>query len=326
MIAKNFFLCFKIIVEVIYLIGEKDMKINLIQRDIALSGFHSESKKFREKSGMSVCEKNRGYSAEFSGSFTGKSETAANVLNKSKSFSDKVLTSKWFDSLTTAAEKHNVATSALIALGLAGVMRPATTMALPGKKDKDDKIYASGHAMASGVMGFIVSLILTSPLDDAFTKCFEASEKLANIEYLKSGKTIKDKEVLRQTEELMQKPEELKQIEKRAAQPLKEMFVKMHELNELSKQELKQMKKNLKFYELKKGAMTTLMKTMPDWVIAVPRATLTIALIPPILKYVFGLEKKKKAQIVQEETVAKDIITMNVIDKPIFAAFKGGVR
>ncbi len=250
------------------------MKINSVQRQIALtqggSGLLSDSNNFREKSNMSMCEKNRGYSAEFSGSFTGQeSKAAANVMKKT--MGDKVLTSKWFNSLVTMAEKHNVATSALIALGLAGVMRPATTMALPGKKDKEDKIYASGHAIASGIMGFVVSLILTSPLDDALTKCFEASEKSAGLKPLdfEKGETI----------ELM---------EKRSSKVL---------------------------------------KTMPDWIIAVPRATLTIALIPPILKYVFGIEKKKKsAQPVQDNNITKDTPTMNFIEKPVFQAVKGGVK
>ena len=313
------------------------MKINSVQREIALkqggSGLLSDSKNFREKNGMSVCEKNRGYSAEFSGSFTGQeSKAAANAMKKT--IGDKILTSKWFDSLTTAAEKHNVATSALIALGLAGVLRPATTMALPGKKDKEDKIYASGHAIASGVMGFVLSLILTSPLDDAFTKCYEASKKLANVEFLKSGKSIADKDVLKQTQELMQDSKALEAVEKRASQPLKDMFLKLQELTlskeefkKLTKDQVKELKANKKFLELKTGTMNTLMKTMPDWVIAIPRATLTIALIPPILKYVFGIEKKKKtAQAIQNNDIIKEPPQMNFIEKPIFQAVKGGVK
>lgn len=279
-----------------------------------------------------MCEKKRGYSADYCGSFTGKSEAAATVMNKN--FGDKILGSKWFNSLASAAEKHNVATSALIALGLAGVLRPATTMALPGKKDKDDKIYASGHAMASGVMGFIVSLILTSPLDDAFTKCYEASKKLANVEFLKSGKSLEDKDVLKQTQELMQDSKALEAVEKRASQPLKDMFLKLHELTlskeefkKLTKEQVKELKVNKKFLELKTNTMSTLMKTMPDWVIAVPRATLTIALIPPILKYVFGIEKKKKSsQPVQDNNITMDTPKMNFIEKPIFQAVKGGVK
>lgn len=289
------------------------MKINSVQRQIALtqggSGLLSDSNNFREKSNMSMCEKNRGYSAEFSGSFTGQeSKAAANVMKKT--MGDKVLTSKWFNSLVTMAEKHNVATSALIALGLAGVMRPATTMALPGKKDKEDKIYASGHAIASGIMGFVVSLILTSPLDDALTKCFEASEKAAGLKPLdfEKGETI----------ELM---------EKRSSKVLKDMFKKIKDLGELNINATDIQKSQLKFLTKKKDAMNTLMKTMPDWIIAVPRATLTIALIPPILKYVFGIEKKKKsAQPVQDNNITKDTPTMNFIEKPVFQAVKGGVK
>ena len=37
------------------------------------------------------------------------------------------------------------------------------------------------------------------------------------------------------------------------------------------------------------------MKNVTDWAIAIPRSILTIALIPPILKYVFGVQKKSKA-------------------------------
>lgn len=280
------------------------MKINSVQRDIVLkrSGFHSKSKNFREKSDISVCENNRGYNAEYSGSFTGKSEAAANVLKKS--FSDKILTSGWFNSLIGAAEKHNVATGALIALGLAGILRPATTMALPGKKDKEDKIYASGHAIASGVMGFAVSTALTSPLDDAFTKSFEASEKLAGLKAIETDKG--------ETVEL---------LTKRASKKVTEMFKDIKRLGELGEQALEKDVKLAKFLTKKKDAMYTLMKTMPDWVIAVPRATLTIALIPPILKYVFGIEKKKK---ITTDNSVKETPQMNFIEKPVFQSVKGG--
>ena len=51
---------------------------------------------------------------------------------------------------------------------------------------------------------------------------------------------------------------------------------------------------------------------------------LTIALIPPILKYVFGLEKKKKpAQ--QQEQIA-EAPKMDFIDKDVFKNVKGGVQ
>lgn len=284
------------------------MKINSVQRDIALkqgnSGHLSKSNSFREKkNGVNNCD--RGYNAEYCGSFTGKSEAAATVIKKS--FGDKILTSGWFNSLVSAAEKHNVATSALIALGLAGILRPATTMALPGKKDKEDKIYASGHAMASGIMGFGVSLALTSPLDDAFTKSFDASEKLAGLKPIAEDKG-----------------ETIELLEKRASKKLTEMLKKVKDIEEQGVNAIKEDKELAKFLTKKKNAMHTLMKTMPDWVIAVPRATLTIALIPPILKYVFGIEKKKKTT--PNENIQKELPNMNFIEKTVFAAFKGGVK
>lgn len=281
MVAKNFFICFKIIVEDI-LFGEK-MKINLVQRDITLkqgtSGVRSELSNFREKNGANMCD--RGYSANYCGSFTGKSKPAATFL-------DKILKSKWFGSFAKYSYEHNISTSALIALVLAGIMRPATIMALPGKKDKEDKIYASGHAMASGIIGFAVSTAVTSPFDESIKKIFdqkkfargkfkEMDEKIAKLNIEKETKTI--------TEEA---------------------------------------KKELKALTKKRDALNTLVKNIPDWLIGVPRAMLTIALIPPILKYVFGLEKKKKPSPEAQKPV--EAPKMNFIDKDIFKNFKGGVQ
>ena len=113
------------------------MKISKLQRDITLnqgsSRLHTEPQTFREKNKGAYSD-NRGYNADFNGSFTGKSETAVNTMKKGG-----ILASGWFNKLLSFTNDHNVATSALVALGLAGVMRPATIMALPGKKDKEDK-------------------------------------------------------------------------------------------------------------------------------------------------------------------------------------------
>ncbi len=263
------------------------MKINSIQRDITLkqggSGFRSETHRERMTTGV----QNRGYNTGYYGSFTGKSEAAV-------SFMDKILSSKWFGKFTKYSEEHNVATSALIALVLAGMLRPATIMALPGDKDKDDKIYASGHAVASGIIGFIISTIATSPFDESIKKLFETDENGNRI--LKGGKKFED---------LNSKIDSLK---------------KKKNLSEVEKETLKNLKG-------KRGALKTLIKWIPDWVIGVPRAILTIALIPPILKYVFGMEKKKKPkqniQDIQQNNVDN---TRDFIEKPVFSAFKGGVK
>ena len=266
------------------------MKINSIQRDITLktgtSGFHSDSPNRREKC-AGMCEVKRGYNTDYCGSFTGKSEAAT-------SFLDKILKSNWFGRFTKYSSDHNISTSALIALVLAGVMRPAAIMALPGDKDKEDKIYASGHAMASGIIGFLFSTALTMPLDEAVTKMFgKNGEKFAqkNKTFQKLTEQIKDLEA----------KETGKTISEEGAKKLKNL-------------------------RAKKGALKTLVKNIPDWLIGVPRAMLTIALIPPILKYVFGVEKKKKPeQKVLADNAQEQISTVKFDEKPVFAAFKGGV-
>lgn len=155
-------------------------------------------------------------------------------------------------------------------------------MSLPGKKDKDDKIYASGHSMASGVIGFAFSTLVTAPLDDAISKLKKDPAKFS-AKYLadlknkaKNGATEFEKNVARRTVE----------------------------------------------------SLETCLKNVPDWIIAVPRAMLTIALIPPILKYVFGVEKKKKAPQAPVQEIKPEINTqMNMMNKTSIEEFgKGGLK
>ena len=71
------------------------MKISRLQRDITLnqgaSRLHSEPQNFREKT-KGAYDNNRGYSANYDGSFTGKSEAAVSVAKKGGIFA-----SKWFN-------------------------------------------------------------------------------------------------------------------------------------------------------------------------------------------------------------------------------------
>ena len=148
------------------------------------SRLRSESQKFRENNAGAY--ENRGYNAGYCGSFTGKSEAAATVMKKGGLF-----TKNWFNKFLTYSYEHNVSTSALVALVLAGVLRPATIMALPGDKDKEDKIYASGHAMASAILGFVASTIITSPLDTSIKKVFGDPAKYGSKKLTKFAR-IKD--------------------------------------------------------------------------------------------------------------------------------------
>ena len=290
------------------------MRITKLQRDITLnqgtSRLHSEPQNFREKT-KGAYDNNRGYSANYDGSFTGKSEAAVNVAKKSGIF-----TKKWFNKFLTYTNDHNVATSALVALGLAGVMRPATILALPGKKDKEDKIYASGHSMASAILGFVASVIVTSPLDGAVKKIFGSNGYLKD----KDGNIIKDKDGKPRifSKKLFELAEKEKALEAKAN--ARDAAGKI--IDKTSRAAYKAVKRH-------RAALETLVKNIPDFVIAIPRSILTIALIPPILKYVFGVEKKKKPE--QTET-PKDTNNMNTptkmdfIEKPAFKEFKGGAQ
>ena len=282
------------------------MKINSVQREITLkqggSGLLSESNNFREKNGMSMCKKDRGYNAGYCGSFTGKSEAATNAIKKS--FGDKILTSNWFNKFLEITEEHNISTNALIALILAGVFRPFAIMTLPGKKDLEDKIYAAGHAVSSAIVGFVFSVLATSPLDGALSKSIKASEKLVYANKREAGETEEG-------------------LKKMASKTFTKMF---EEIKELESKALKADKDQAKLLKAKSEAMKTLAKNMPDWLLAVPRACLTIAIIPPILKYVFGLEKKKKSGDNKQQEMNTTQQQMNFIDKPVFQTIKGGVK
>ena len=247
---------------------------------------------------------NRGYNADYCGSFTGKSEAATTVIKKT--FADKILSSNWFGKFAKYSNDHNISTSALIALVLAGVMRPATILALPGKKDKEDKVYAAGHSMASGIIGFLVSTAITSPFDESIKKFFGDPDKylVVNKESKKAGRKGS-----KPTLERMKNA--IKYLEKKVDTAKTAKYYEPM-LEKLTKQT---------------GAMETLAKNIPDWVIGVPRAILTIALIPPILKYVFGVEKKKKPEPPKDNINNNmENFKMDFIEKPAFQQFKGGVK
>lgn len=232
------------------------MKITSIQRDMSLKQgnftVHDDSNSFKEKYNAGVRGYKRGINANNSGNLTDKSEVAA--ITFEGNLGNRIGQSKTFNWILEKTDKHNVAASAFIALILAGVLRPLAIMSLPGKKDKDDKIYASGHSMASGVIGFAFSTLVTAPLDTAINKIKKDPAKFSAEHLAKLKKTAK---------------EGLTELERNVAGRTVD-------------------------------ALETCLKNVPDWIIAVPRAMLTIALIPPILKYVFGVEKKKKAPVQQQ--------------------------
>ena len=176
---------------------------------------------------------------------------------------NKLLGSDRFANFLEYTNAHNQTANAFVALITAGVIRSTLTLAIPGMKDPKDKIYSAGQAISSGGLGFVVTMGCTKPLDDALQKVQKDPEKYNCTFLVNMNKKIK----------------ELEEAAKGATGK---------ELKDLQKQ---------------KKTLDLLVKNIPEWVICVPRAMLTIALIPLILKYVFGLTKtpKNKPAEVQQQ-------------------------
>ena len=238
-------------------------------------------KEFKEHTGAGLCsnEDKNGYNVTFSGGLPGKSGAAA------KSLGDRILGSKAFDKILTMAEESPIVCNSLFALGLAGILRPATLIAMGGKKDKEDNIYASGHAVSSGIIGFISSIILTTPLN----KMVDRIKNADNPELY-----------------------------------LKEKTVKLLGLD--AAKDAKAVKAIMKEGTLFKN-MQNIVKLGSGIIIGVPQAMITIALIPPILKYVFGIEKKPKGApvpVMAQSDVANFQKTMHI--QKSFQDFTGGMK
>ena len=222
------------------------MKVNSLQHELYHSGHYTPTCEQVGHSAGKSAERTRGYNVAFNGSGA-SSDTAVKVFkNLGKTFGDKILNSKAFQGLLKFAEEKSAVTQALVSLVVAGVLRPATNMAMASKDDREDAMYAASHAISSAIIGFIVSYTVMKPFDDAFKKFKAEPEK-----YIKEGM------------------EKVFNVDKISGRRLA----------------LSNPYKNV----------TKVLQMIPDSIfLGIPKALLTIALIPPILKYVFGLEKKPK--------------------------------
>ena len=134
---------------------------------------------------------NRGYNSGSSVSFGSAADFSIKTLNK----------------INTLCQKHKTIAQNLVALVLAVGFRPIAIMSLPGKKDKDDKIYASGHSMASGLIGFAFSSIVMYPLGIAAQKLGNESKIIQSrlLKAKEAGKQLTNKEILKDLKFLNEK-------------------------------------------------------------------------------------------------------------------------
>lgn len=188
----------------------------------------------------------------------------------------RIFTNDTFHNYLKKAADNQLVFSSLFALFLTCTLRPISIVALPGqKKNKDDKKYAAAHSIASGVIGYVISLIISNPLAVAI------KQKLRKNPHKYFSKMVEDAKG---------KPRKVAEY-----------------LGDLDSEKFRSSKD---FNKAK-----SVLNMIPDAILAVPKAVITIALIPIILKYVFGLEKKSA----QKNTEAKQT---NIQAAPTSQAFK----
>lgn len=244
-----------------------------------------------ESKSAGLCEEtklNRGY---LSDSLTRDKNIGAVTFGSAAAVAEKATKAAkdtLFDKILKLCDKHTVIAQNLVALVLAVGFRPAAIMALPGKKDEDidDKIYASCHGIASGVIGFAFSSIIMYPLGQAAAKA---------------------KKIIRQAQ-----AGNAKDLPKETIESMKKAF-KVNDLKDL---------------EHSKGFknVTKILDMAPDvFIFGVLKAMLTIKLIKPIMKYVFGMEKKdKKPENDTKATQHKFLAA--AMPKPDITKFAGGLK
>ncbi len=103
----------------------------------------------------------------------------------------KIFTNKYIKKFLNMATDNPAVFDALFALGLTCILRPVSIMTLPGSKNnKEDKKYAAAHSIASGVIAYLMSLVLFYPIAEAMKKIMAKPEHF-NLKYL-----LKDKKAL----------------------------------------------------------------------------------------------------------------------------------
>lgn len=262
---------------------------------------------------------------KYNGSFTGKNVAA--VLNSRFTHAD----GGFVDTIAKLCDAHTVIAQNLVALVLAVGLRPLTIMSLPGKeKDKGDKIYASAHSIASGLIGFGFSCLVMYPLGQAYKKIAKEVDNLQKgAKYLEESTKVGFDQSKKEFKTFVDSAKEFFKVDD--LKNIKESKV-YKELCEHSKKfygidDLKNLKDSKVFTRLAKTLSkengSRVLGMSPDvFVFGVVKAILTIKLIKPILKYGFGIEKSshKQAQQPQEQTQVR------MTGKPDIAKFVGGLK
>ena len=211
----------------------------------------------------------------------------------------KFYTNKTVKKIFEKAEKNQTMFTAGYSLLLAGALRPATIVSLPGKKNKDDMKYAAAHSISSGVMGYLAALIISTPIAAAIKKIADNPGTFLDE---KTTAFFADKKPAKAV---------VGDVAKKARQVAEDAF---------------QLGETKRF-----GIARKYLNMIPNAITSVPQAIITIALIPVILKYVFGLERKshsvaKEATPTPQNPPVSSFKTASGSVKNVFKTFMGETK
>jgi len=189
----------------------------------------------------------------------------------------KIASSEKFNKILEFTKENEAKLSALISLGLAGVLKPVVVLLMPGAEQKDKEVTATKNSI-SAVIGYILSCAILNPISSGVNEFTQNPEK-----YLKGGNK--------------------NPLAKQLKQDATEQFI-LH-----SKQELK----NMTYKTNTLNALTTTYKRCMGLLVAPAKAAITIALMPHVLNLLFGDKGKKKEQEVQNS----DSVTIQILNSPV---------
>lgn len=168
----------------------------------------------------------------------------------------RIASNKKFNAVLDFAEQNETQIKAALALGLAGILKPICVLAMPGA-EKEDKQFTATKNCISAFLGYILSCAILNPISSGVNRFMDNPA-----------------EFLGEKNELVQRfAEDKKEVFK--LQKFKDRWCSKYKMNE-------------------SGAFKTTYKNALGIFVAPAKAALTIALMPLVLKFLFGDTKKKK--------------------------------
>lgn len=209
-------------------------------------------------------------------SFTGDpklvTKIAKEALQKGSSmdipaWAEKMGGADWFKKVLHSVNKNETFYEAVVALGVAGILKPICVLAMPGAEMEDKQMSATKN-FVSAVAGFGLSNLILSPCSDAVNKITKSFDSKNPTQYIKD----------------------------------------MDYINALKNEELLAgMKSTLG------DSFKTTYKKVWDVGVSPLKAGITLALMPYVLKALFGDKKKKKEENKPQNNPLSQMTVMNTI-------------